>query len=75
MSRTSQESSQNPLSLARPDLLENAIVLADYNPITQDRRTGIPSSTAGDNVASEARAATPQSGTPKRENPFHKPNL
>ena len=63
---------------ARPDLLENAIVLADYHPTSQERK--VLSSTEHDRAAvSEGRieqaveaAAT---ATPKRENPFHKSNL
>ena len=83
LSKTPQESSQNPIFIARPDLLENAIVLADYRPIAQDRKSCFASSTGSDNPVSEdnveeaveGNIAIPHSDTPKRENPFHKPNL
>jgi hypothetical protein len=64
---------------ARPDLLENAIVLADYAP-TREQKNDLPRATlervvSDPSVEEGLEASTVQGGTPKRENPFHKPNL
>ena len=66
---------------ARPDLLENAIVLADYTP-SGEQRSNVSKqnlervvSDQGVEEGLEASNVTGQGGTPKRENPFHKPNL
>ena len=71
---------------ARPDLLENAIVLADYGPSREERRSGVASShhstsrpDSDQNIEEGLDASNVNSlqgvATPKRENPFHKPNL
>lgn len=82
LSKNSQENSHNLSAVARPDLLENAIVLADYHPSREHKNlvtsdSGIEELTSEQNIeeAIEASNITLQSGTPKRENPFHKPNL
>ena len=82
LSKNSQESSHNLSAGARPDLLENAIVLADYHP-PREQKNVATSVSAIENIISEqnieeaveASNVTLQCGTPKRENPFHKPNL
>ena len=71
---------------ARPDLLENAIVLADYGPSREERKSTLAPShqtfgrSGSDQNIEEgldaSNANSSQGGaTPKRENPFHKPNL
>ena len=71
---------------ARPDLLENAIVLADYGPSREERKSTLaPShqtigrSSSDQNIEEGLDASNVNSlqggATPKRENPFHKPNL
>ena len=84
---TSQESSHNmSTATARPDLLENAIVLADYGPSREERKSEIASSqqsssrpNSDQNIEEGLDASNANSlqgvPTPKRENPFHKPNL
>ena len=77
----SQDTSNNTSGGARPDLLENAIVLADYAP-SREQKNDFPRATLERVVSDqsveeglEASNITVQGGTPKRENPFHKPNL
>ena len=77
----SQDSSNTISGSARPDLLENAIVLADYAP-TREQKNDLPRTTLERVVSDqsveeglEASNITVQGGTPKRQNPFRKPNL
>ena len=76
-----KESTNNLSAVARPDLLENAIVLADYQPSRVKRQNESASSierqSCEQNIEEglEASNVALQEGTPKRENPFHKSNL
>ena len=76
-----QENNQNVSVVARPDLLENAIVLADYHPLPEqtqslssmsDERTSLEQNVE---QGLEASSLTVPGATPKRENPFSRPNL
>ena len=84
---SSQDASHNTsTAIARPDLLENAIVLADYGPSREGRKStlapphhSISRSGSDQNIEEGLEANNTSSlqggATPKRENPFHKPNL
>ena len=84
---SSQDASHNTsTAIARPDLLENAIVLADYGPSREGRKStlapphhSISRSGSDQNIEEGLEASNTSAvqggATPKRENPFHKPNL